>query len=144
MKLKIAHFEAEDQTTDGNFYLWDRMYYDRIHSASTGSINLKQVSEYFTLDLTLSEMIKIYEHIFGICFQYIPMKLRKELIGGTGQEMTWHEDLRPYALWNEGHSGKFLGYMFFDLYPRDGKYSHAGHYLLQPVRANCHLSLLAC
>jgi metallopeptidase MepB len=82
------------------------------------------VSEYFSLERTLSGRFNIYAQIFGIYFNNI-----------KGQVTAWYEDVIPYARWDdEGEGGGFLGYLYFDLHPREAKYSHGGHYCLSPVR----------
>lgn len=55
---------------------------------------------------------------------------------GPDHVMTWHPDVIVFSVWEDAaNGGDFLGYLYFDLFPRDHKYNHAGHYNLRPVNS---------
>ncbi|MCJ1359379.1 MAG: hypothetical protein MMC33_009381 [Icmadophila ericetorum] len=131
-ELKKNELNANGQKVDDNLYLWDNLYYGRIRSETTNSYDLKKVNEYFPLDRVMPKMMEIYEHIFSIKFDYTPLERRDEFFGELGNSMSWQEDVRTYTVWDNGPEKSFLGYLYFDLFPRDGKTTHGGHYYLQP------------
>lgn len=46
----------------------------------------------------------------------------------------WQKDVTVYEAWNsEDQGGEFLGYLYLDLYAREGKYAGAHSSLIQPV-----------
>ena len=93
-----------------------------------------KIAEYYPLERVLSGVFDIYSHIFGIRFNQISTDQDDELTNADWNAMVWQEDVKLYAIWNdEDEGGEFLGYLYFDLHPRDGKYNHAGHYLPSPV-----------
>jgi Zn-dependent oligopeptidase len=38
---------------------------------------------------------------------------------------TWHADVQRYSVFDKQHPDHFLGHFYLDLFPRQGKYSHA-------------------
>jgi len=43
------------------------------------------------------------------------------------QIATWHPEVRTYTVHDQG-SGRYIGTVYLDLFPRDGKFSHAANY----------------
>ena len=76
--------------------------------------------------------MEIYEHIFDIKFQQITDQYAEGILGYDAKYLKVHTDCLVFSLW-ESKSNAFIGYMYFDFFPRDGKYTHRGHYMLQPV-----------
>lgn len=112
---------------DTPLYLWDRSYLRTIQDGQAG-VTDSNISEYFELDTTLEKMLTIYEGIFGV-------KLQPVDTPSSQRSLTWHEDVTMFSAWDvdAGPSPAFLGYAYFDFYPREGKFTHAGHYTLQKV-----------
>jgi len=52
---------------------------------------------------------------------------------GNGTDIVWHPDVILYSVWDdEGEGSGFVGYLYLDLHPRDGKYGHAANFGLHP------------
>jgi metallopeptidase MepB len=52
---------------------------------------------------------------------------------GKADDIYWHEDVKILSFWDdEEEGGSFVGYLYLDLHPRLGKYSHAANFSLQP------------
>ena len=73
-------------------------------------IDSEIVREYFPLEYVMDQMFTHFGKLFGIRF------VRQEW-------KTWHKDVTVYEVQNTDKS--LIGYMFFDLFPRTGKYGHA-------------------
>lgn len=73
-------------------------------------IDPETVREHFPLDYVMETMLSHFGKLFGLRFSLFEAK-------------TWHKDVRVYEVTNTDHS--LVGYMFFDLFPRTGKYGHA-------------------
>jgi metallopeptidase MepB len=120
--------------TDAHYFLWDHRYYDRLMLERDYSLDHQKIAEYFPLSTTIEGMLKIFEELFGLVFVEVAGADRDALAdGGKGSDIVWHEDVQLFSVWNdEGEGSGFVGYLYLDLFPRDGKYGHAANFNLQP------------
>lgn len=127
--LEIKRDEAKSRGANADeLYFWDLAY----HAARRSENERQQdasTSEYFEINTTLAKLLDIYEHLFGAQFRRIDVREREE----ADESLVWHKDVQMYSVWNVDEPEEFLGYAYLDLFPRDGKNSHAGHYSLQQV-----------
>ena len=133
---KLLELKKQDLEGDGNvvaqdekLFLWDRVYYDRLLKEKHYSFDQPMLAEYFSFDRTLSGMLRIYEHIFRL--QFIKVEVNADMV--------LHDSVTMFSVWDTNDKDSFLGYFYVDPYPRDGKYTHAGHYKLNPVRSMINL-----
>ncbi|CRL27656.1 Peptidase M3A/M3B, thimet/oligopeptidase F [Penicillium camemberti] len=115
--------EAAFVETANRLFHWDVPYFTqrRIEWTETRE---STVSEYFELHMTLQKLLQMFQHLLGVEVRRVDTAHREGLI--------WHEDVHMYTAWKvDGETDEFLGYAYLDLFPRDGKYSHSGHYPLQ-------------
>lgn len=82
-------------------------------------VNDEQVRMYFPLERVISETLKIYEEIFNL------------IITQEQDGETWHPSVMKYRVF-DCTSGIELGLMYFDLFPREGKYPHQCVFPLKP------------
>jgi metallopeptidase MepB len=120
--------------SDSHYFLWDHRYYDRLMLEKDFSLDQQQIAEYFPLQTTIQGMLKIFEELFGLVFIEIVGADRDALAdSGKGSDIVWHEDVQLFSVWDdEGEGSGFVGYLYLDLFPRDGKYGHAANFNLQP------------
>ncbi|KAJ5641773.1 hypothetical protein N7490_005773 [Penicillium lividum] len=125
--------ELEPQS-DGRYYLWDHRFYDNKMLERDFSLDHQLIAEYFPLQTTIEGMFKIFEELFGLEFVEIVGEDRAALApSGKGSDIVWHEDVQVFSVWNdEGEGSGFVGYLYLDLFPREGKYGHAANFGLQP------------
>ncbi|KAF4417016.1 hypothetical protein F53441_14541 [Fusarium austroafricanum] len=110
--------EEEDDAKRLN--AWDWAFYARILEKERYSVDSLLISEYFEVNHSLKGMLRIFEAIFGMVF--IPT-----------DAPVWQKDVTVYEAWNsEDQGGEFLGYLYLDLYAREGKYAGAHSSLIQP------------
>ncbi|EOA83974.1 uncharacterized protein SETTUDRAFT_180106 [Exserohilum turcica Et28A] len=118
-----------------DYYLWDNRYYDRLMLEKDYQIDHQVIAEYFPLSTTIQGMLKIFEELFGLVFVEIVGEEERAALadGGKGSDIVWHEDVQIFSVWDdEGEGAGFVGYLYLDLFPRDGKYGHAANFNLQP------------
>ena len=150
VEIKKADVASRNLTTDGNFYAWDLGFYDRILMEKEYKVDSAKVKEYFPVQHTVAEMLRIYEELFGFVFVELSADDKKRLSpSGKASDLTWHEDVILYAVWDAKDSGSsksqrrrrddgnpqtggFAGYLYMDLHARPGKYGHAADFGLQP------------
>ncbi|KAF9784873.1 hypothetical protein IL306_006392 [Fusarium sp. DS 682] len=114
------HGTDEDVEDAKRLNAWDWAFYARILEKERYSVDSLLISEYFEVNHSLKGMLKIFEEIFGIIFI-------------STDAPVWQKDVTVYEAWNsEDQGGEFLGYLYLDLYAREGKYAGAHSSLIQP------------
>lgn len=91
---------------------WDWTYYHTKQRKLEYGIDQNEVAEYFSLDTAIEGMFDITGEVFGL-------EYRK-----AEDARAWHEDVALYEIYDAG-GDEPIGYFYFDLFPRDGKYGHA-------------------
>ena len=136
LQIKQVDLEGRmsNESFDGNYYLWDHRFYDRMMIENEYSIDDQKIAEYFPLRPTIDNMFKIFETLFGLKFDELSESQRTEIAdNGRADDVVWHSDVKMFAVWDdEDEGGEFVGYLYLDLHPRRGKYGHAANFELQP------------
>lgn len=132
-KLKTLK-KAEGEKDSAHYYLWDHRFYDTLMLEKDYQLDQQKISEYFPLQSTISGMLGIFEQLFGLQFVEIVGEHRDQISeSGKGRDIVWHDDVQVFAVWDDAGEGSgFVGYLYLDLFPRDGKYGHAANFNLQP------------
>ncbi|GKU05161.1 prd1-proteinase yscd [Fusarium langsethiae] len=114
------HGTDEAQEDSDKLNAWDWAFYARILEKERYFVDSLLISDYFEVNHSLEGMLRIFEEIFGMVF--IPI-----------DAPVWQKDVTVYEAWNsEDQGGDFLGYLYLDLYAREGKYAGAHSSLIQP------------
>ncbi|KAI0484846.1 Metalloprotease [Xylariaceae sp. FL0804] len=134
LELKKKDEGSRGIKSDGNYYLWDHRFYDRLMVETEYSIDETKIAEYFPVQSSIQGMLHIFEEIFGLVFVELGQEERQKLSPtGKSQDISWHEDVIIFSVWNDASEGDdFVGYLYLDLHPRTGKYGHAANFSLQP------------
>ncbi|EGX49150.1 hypothetical protein TWF173_002958 [Orbilia oligospora] len=127
--LKKMDVEARGLSFDDKYYLWDHRFYDRLVREQEFNIDENKIAEYFPLQKCVDGMLTIFERLFGLKFVQVAEDGAQV---GSG-ERGWHEDCKVYLVHDEESlGGEFVGYLYLDLHPREGKYGHAANFNLIP------------
>lgn len=126
LELKRNENAARGAASD-QIFLWDQSYYAQMQ-AEKEKAHGAELSEYFELHTTLAKLLQMFEHMFATRFEIIMPEQQREL--GDNRPLIWHEDVLMFAVF-DSEAECFMGYAYFDFYPREGKYTHVGHYSLQ-------------
>ncbi|KAH6981545.1 metallopeptidase MepB [Ilyonectria sp. MPI-CAGE-AT-0026] len=122
-ELKEKDIQSRGQTFDGRFYVWDTSYYHRLMLEEQYSVDHEKIAEYFPVETTLAGMFKIVQHLFGLQF-------RRLHVDGINK---WHPDVQVFSVWDsEELGGSFVGYLYLDLFSRDGKITNAANFNVVP------------
>ncbi|KAG8740405.1 hypothetical protein FRC10_004356 [Ceratobasidium sp. 414] len=121
LKLKEKEHAKLGIPYDGQFYIWDYRYYDRLYVEESLSLDDALVKEYFPVDVVVPTILEIYQDLLGVKFEEVKGNL-------------WHPEVQQFAVWNANAKaeGDFLGWAYLDLFPRESKYSHAAVWPLLP------------
>ncbi len=106
-------------------YRWDVPFHQERVRRERFQIDQEALRAYFPSDKSVAYTLALAERLYGITFveRTVPV---------------WHDDVRYFDVFERtaqnarGKHGAFIGGIYLDLYPRDGKYNHAAAF---PVRA---------
>lgn len=102
---------------DGPLQSWDRRFYHTQQMKTDYGVDPSLVAEYFPLDSVVDGMFAITEEVFGLSYEKV------------ADPKAWHPDVTVYRVRNAA-DGKHLASFYMDLFPREGKYSHAAAFPL--------------
>lgn len=127
---KLKSLKSKDSPNP--FMTFDFGFYNRKLMQEEYAVDHEKIKEYFPLDHVMEEMLKIYQQVLSIKIAQV-------------EGPSWHPEAKLFEV-SDFRNGKPIGYMFFDLHPRDGKYTHAACFQLQPgyERADGTRQLPAC
>ena len=100
----------------------ERGFYSRILREEKFSYDAEEVRQYFPVDRVVSGVMSVYQRILGVTF--------REVKGAS----VWHPDVRLFEI-ADTKTGGVIGHFYLDLYPREGKYTHAAAFPLLMGRA---------
>ena len=133
-QLKESDLNSRGEVFDGRFLSWDLSFYHRLMLETQYLVDQAKIADFFPLQTTVLRMLGIFQRLFGLLFLEIPNDQRDKIaISGKGSDLVWHEEVQIFSVWNEDGSG-FVGYIYFDLFPREGKHGHASNFNLWPVK----------
>ena len=104
--------KEKEKEKEASFNTWDLGFYSRILEEMQCSIDEDLVRQYFPLDHVISEMLSIYQQVLGLKFTPT-MTIPK-----------WHSSVQSFQV-QDAKSKETIGFFYLDLFPRDGKYTHA-------------------
>lgn len=131
--LKKADLLSRNEETDAEFYHWDHSFYHWKLLETKYNVKHTLLSEWFSMDHTISGMFDIYQKLFGIAFQ----RLRHGRGAKEGENVydsaVWHDEVELFIVRNESRPNDVLGLLYLDLFPRPGKHGHCSNFNLWPV-----------
>jgi Zn-dependent oligopeptidase len=102
---------------------WDLRYYQERVRRERFTIDQEGMRKYFPTDKAIDFALAVSQRLYAVKFTEVKVP-------------TWHEDVRYFDV-TDARTGKFISGFYLDLFPRDGKYTHAAAF---PIRG---VSLLA-
>lgn len=108
LKLKSDELKARGELFDGEFYLWDYRYYDRLYLEKNLALDDALVKEYFPVSVVVPAILEIYQNLLGVRFYQVK------------DAKIWHPDAQMFAVWaaDAKDESDFVGYCYLDLFPR--------------------------
>ncbi len=95
---------------------WDVNFLQERLKRSRYAVDQEKLREYFPTDKAVAFTMRLAEKLYGIRFVAAPVP-------------TWHDSVRYFDVFEagakDGKPGAFIGGVYLDLVPREGKYSHA-------------------
>ncbi|HEY4640958.1 MAG TPA: M3 family metallopeptidase [Thermoanaerobaculia bacterium] len=100
-----------------NINRWDMPYYRERLREQRFAIDQEEMRKYFPTKPSIEWMLTVSQRLYDLRFE-------------RGDVPVWHEDVIYLDVFDKS-SGSFIGGIYLDLYPREGKYKHAAAW---PVR----------
>lgn len=104
-------------TGDDRVQVWDWRFYDNQQRRRDYGIDQAEVSGYLPLDRVLRGMLDLTGDVFGLDYRRVE------------DTKAWHPDVIVYQVLDRS-SGRLLAHCYLDLFPREGKFSHAAAWIL--------------
>ena len=101
---------------EGPTQVWDWRYYDNQIRRIEFGVDQMEVAGYFPLDRVVEGMLDLTGEVFGLEYRVV-------------EAPVWHEDVITYAVVDRA-SGERIAHFHMDLFPREGKFSHAAAFTL--------------
>ncbi len=121
----LLELKRRDDPTAKRVERWDKPYYENKLKEERFQVDLQEASSYFQTDNVVKNTMALYSDLLGIAFEETPA------------EGAWHPEVRAFAI-SDAKSGRRLGWLYLDLYPRDGKYNHAAEFSIVSARRREH------
>ena len=91
--------------------VWDWNYYDTLIRKEEYGVDPMEVAQYFPLQQVLDGMFELTSEVFGLDYRQI-------------EAPVWHQDVLVYEV-TDRDSSHLTGHFYLDLFPRQGKFTHA-------------------
>ena len=100
-----------DDTLD-TVSVWDVRYLIAKERSRVSNIDTSKLKEYFELHHVKKVMLEICEEVFGLKFNQ------------KNNANAWHDDVELWQV-KDSSTNKLIAHFYLDLYPREGKFTHA-------------------
>ena len=97
---------------EGTLQSWDWPYYDSAEQLASYGIDQSEIAEYLPLERVWQGLFEITGEVFGLDYHEV------------ADARAWHPDVKLYEI-RDRSSGERLASFYADLFPREGKFSHA-------------------
>ncbi len=112
---------ADTKNPNAILNAWDVGHYDHILNKTQYSVDTDAIRQYFPVQHTIDAVLNIYHTLLTIDFTQVK------------PSDAWLPEVLEYRV-TDGKTGKLLGYTYFDLFPRPGKFEHFANWPLVPHR----------
>ena len=90
---------------------WELPYWENEYKKKYYQVDNDKIKEYFQADRVVAGMFDIFGNLFGVTFEKTDLP-------------AWHPEVQVYQI-KDKKTGELLSNFYLDMYPRDGKYTHA-------------------
>jgi Zn-dependent oligopeptidase len=140
MEAMVQLKREEEGGGDGVLHPWDVSYYERLLKERDYALDENELKKYFPMQLVREQTLAIYSEILGVTFAHVNASSDEHRQAQSAKAQTatssdkdgvvWHPDVELYCV-SDTSTGALLGYIFLDLFSRDGKF---GHQMVVPLR----------
>lgn len=109
-----AYLKLQEETTRqqaDEMTAWNLPYWSNQYKKKYYQVDDDKIKEYFPADKVISGMFEVFGNLFGITFTQADLPV-------------WHPEVVVYQI-KDKKTGELISNFYLDLFPRDGKYTHA-------------------
>lgn len=113
-EAELAAYQALKKETSGQsgaLSAWELPYWANQYKKKNYRVDEEKIKEYFPTDTVIDGMFNVFGNLFGLRFEKAALPV-------------WHPDVQVYQI-KDAATGELISNFYMDLYPRDGKYTHA-------------------
>ncbi len=115
---------------------WDISYYTRIYTEKVTRLDQRELSKLFTIESVTQGIFSIYQELLGLVFTEVTDQYSNSL---------YAPNIKLFMVSDVDTPGSPMGYFYLDLFPREGKYSHAAMFtLIRKSQYNLPVSAIVC
>lgn len=107
--LKLKEEETGQKTNE--MPAWELPYWSNQYKKKYFRVDDEKIKEYFPIQTVIDGMFAVFGNLFGVTFVKADLPV-------------WHEDVIVYQI-KDKKTGELISNFYMDLFPRDGKYTHA-------------------
>jgi len=108
---------------------WDWSFYQNLMLKKKYAVDSQKVMEYFSVDNVIKGLFQVNSTLYNVSYSDVTSQAKSMNLP------LWHPDVKLFQV-KDNASGKVLGHVYMDLYPRDNKYNHAACWGLKVHRIN--------
>ena len=90
---------------------WELPYWSNEYKKRNFQVDDEKIKEYFPVQTVIDGMFEVFGNLFGVTFSQTQLPV-------------WHGDVIIYQI-KDKKTGELISNFYMDLFPRDGKYTHA-------------------
>lgn len=105
LKAETTGEEAPQMT------VWELPYWSNEYKRKYYQVDNEKIKEYFPTQHVIDGMFDVFGHLFGLRFEKANLPV-------------WHPEVLVYQI-KDAKTGELVSNFYLDLFPRDGKYTHA-------------------
>ncbi len=115
---------------------WDVSYYTRIYTEKVTNLDQRELAKLFTIESVTNGIFSIYQELLGLVFTEVTAMYPNALYAPL---------VKLFMVSDVSNPEQPMGYFYLDLFPRDGKYSHAAMFtLIRKSEYNLPVSAIVC
>ena len=114
----LAVKRAATRDKNAKLYPWDQPYIKAQILRKKFNVDSAKIAEYFPVEKVFDGLFSVASTLYNISFQDVTKD------AGTLNLPLWHPDVKLFAV-SDKTTGKVIGHIYTDLFPRENKYSHA-------------------
>jgi thimet oligopeptidase len=107
----LLDLKRQDDPSAGRIEPWDTRYYGSLLQKKLFEFDPEEVRQYFPAETVVEGTLEVYQELLGLKFV-------------ESKAGSWHPDARLFEVL-DSKTGARQGWFYLDLYPREGKYTHA-------------------